>query len=60
MAVQVKVRVENTIDVYNFTQGAGWIEKDSGSLSTVNATRGEMALFNHWDSVMITDDDGKS
>jgi hypothetical protein len=59
MAVQVKVRVEKTIDVYNFAQAAGWIEKDSGSLSVVNARHGEMALFRRWDSVMITDDDAK-
>lgn len=55
MAVQVKVRVDNTVDVYNFTNGAGWIEKDNGSLSIVNSTHGEMALFKRWDSVIIAD-----
>lgn len=55
MAVQVKVRYGNDVEVYNFAQGAGWIEKDNGSLSVVNEARGEMALFHRWDSVLITD-----
>jgi hypothetical protein len=45
------------MDVYNFIQGAGWVENSSGSLSVVNASGGEMALFNRWDSVLITDDE---
>jgi hypothetical protein len=57
MAVQVKVITRDGVDVYNFTQGAGWVEKDNGSLSIVNKSRGEMALFRQWDSVLITDDE---
>ena len=57
MAVQVKVIQRDAVDVYNFTHGAGWVENSSGSLSVVNANRGEMALFNRWDSVLITDDE---
>ena len=59
MAVQVKVRNADVVDVYNFIQGAGWVENPSGSLSVVNQSRGEMALFNRWESVLITDDEGK-
>ena len=54
MSVQVKVRTETAVDVYNFVNGAGWVEKDNGSLSIVNA-KGEMALFKYWDSVIIRD-----
>lgn len=60
MAVQVKVYSENAADIYNFTNGAGWVEKDNGSLSIVNAQHGEMALFNRWHHVIVTDDDGTS